>query len=124
MKTYTVKQLKELLRKHKANSSSCIAYSRLNKDDLLLHARKFGLIADPGTPSRNVKSSFFNFLVKMENEVESFDAKTPAAKKKKASLQRRLERVMNMEVPAKEASGFMNRLNKTFEQMKVLNLHW
>lgn len=98
--SYTVKQLREILKKEKTTTKACAPTSRMNKAELMAHARTLGLLSTPSNVSQPVQpaqvsdSPFFKKILGLKKLAEGTNPTSINGKKKKSSVLRRIERVL------------------------------
>lgn len=123
--TPTVKQLRELLKNKKNSTAECVPCSRMNKAELLEHARSLGLLTReaPASAVRQPASNFLKELQAMKVMVEKDSPASAPGKKKKASLLRRLDRAIGSPASFNEAqkTDILEKLKKDLLKLRSLN---
>lgn len=95
MSDLTVKKLKLMIKKHKMTGAKCKPYSKLNKQQLIEHAKELGLIniRKGETPEEKRINENIDSLMKIRDIVDKQEPATKKGKNKKASVLRRIQRV-------------------------------
>jgi len=112
----TVKELRALIQKSKKKTKNCAAISKMNKAELIEHARDLNLIE---TPKKVIeKSKFEKSLDSISKSVDKLNPKSESGKKKKASIIRRLKRLRKMDkMESAKEEAFIKRLNKNLSEL-------